>query len=73
MKNLKKTMELLDKIILLCGGLDIDFIRDFETKEKEKAVEILYNLQSKIDNIIRQLSKLRNEILERRIKLENER
>lgn len=66
-------MELLDKIILLCGGLDIDFIRDFETKEKEKAVEILYNLQSKIDNIIRQLSKLRNEILERRIKLENER
>lgn len=72
LQNLQKTLALLDKITSICSNLDIKKIKELDTQDKEKAIGILYRIQSKVDFIIRVLFKLRNELVEKMIELESE-
>lgn len=72
MQNLKKVLRVLEGLKRKCEELSGDEIEKAIPQDKEEAVKVLYEIGDGISFIFRTLSPLREMVVSKRIKLENQ-
>ncbi len=72
MHNIKRALRILDKMRKESELLNVEKIGDSFSSNPSQAIKEAYKLQIEIDAIIRNLSHLRNFILDTRIQYEDE-